>query len=188
VPAAARIAPLLLAAALAGCGNSRTPVPDVTRSADPTGWTSAQYPAAGVRVRLPRNWPLAPGTAPAVASATSGRATVALWRYPRTEPLPRTGAQLAAARRAVVSAARARDATLRVAAVRPTTVAGVPGVVITGAETIRGVRVRLRSTHLYAQGAEVVADAFAPPGEFSRLDRLVFRRVERSLRLGAPTG
>ena len=109
VPRAALIAALVPAVALAGCGNSRTPVPDVTRAIAPAGWTRADYPAAGLRVSLPRGWALASGTAPSVASATSGRATVALWRYPRTEPLPRTHVQLEGARRALVTAARGRD-------------------------------------------------------------------------------
>jgi len=46
-------------------------------------------------------------------------------------------------------------------------------VVVVGNETIRGVPLRVRSTHLYAQGGEVVADSFAPPRDFARLDPLV---------------
>jgi hypothetical protein len=160
----------------------------VTRAIAPTGWTRTDYPAAGLRVSLPRGWALAPGTAPSVASATSGRATVALWRYPRTEPLPGTRAQLAAARRALVSAARARDPGFRLADAHVTRIGGVPAVVLVGSETIRGVPLRVRSTHLYAQGGEVVADSFAPPRDFARLDPLVFRPVARSLRLRAAAG
>ena len=34
--------------------------------------------------------------------------------------------------------------------------------------------VRVRSSHVFAEGAEVVVDAYAPPGDFARLDEPVF--------------
>jgi hypothetical protein len=44
----------------------------------------------------------------------------------------------------------------------------------------------VRSTHLYAYGAELVVDAYAPPGEFARVDRRVFGPMLRSLRVQRP--
>ena len=44
----------------------------------------------------------------------------------------------------------------------------------------------MRSTHVYAFGAEVVIDAFAPPEVFGQVDREAFVPVVRSLRLASP--
>ncbi|MCA1690147.1 MAG: hypothetical protein LC720_06850 [Actinobacteria bacterium] len=56
-----------------------------------------------------------------------------------------------------------------------------------GLETIDGQRREVRSTHLYADGAEVVIDAYAPPDQFRTVDRGVFHPLLRGLRLAAPT-
>jgi hypothetical protein len=65
-------------------------------------------------------------------------------------------------------------------------VGGVPGVQLVGSERIGLARRRVRSTHLYAQRAELVVDAYAPAGEFEAVDRLAFRPLLRSLRLTSP--
>lgn len=171
-----------LAGAATACGNEPTPAPDVDRPRLPRRFMDQDI--AGVRYRLPTDWERTAAPRPGVEATTSGRAVVALWRYPRTEPLPRTDAELATARRELVKAARARDRTLRVAAARPTRIGGAPAVVLTGEGTIRGRRVRLRSTHVYAEGAEVVLDAYAPPADFPRLDARVFEPMARSVRVG----
>jgi hypothetical protein len=44
----------------------------------------------------------------------------------------------------------------------------------------------VRSTHLYAHGGELVVDAYAPPGEYAKVDRAVFGPLLRSLRLTRP--
>jgi hypothetical protein len=45
----------------------------------------------------------------------------------------------------------------------------------------------VRSTHLFDRGTEIVIDAYAPPGDFARVDRSVFQPLIRSVRLRAPT-
>jgi hypothetical protein len=182
-----RAAVVLAAAGLvAGCGNSRTPAPLVPPAASPVGKRTVVLEAAGVAFRRPANWPLGQGTAPLIGTVTSGRAAVVLWRYPRVEPLPQTGADLQRARRALTAAARARDRTLRVLSSRVVTVGGARGVQLVADERLGSSRRQVRSTHLYAQGAELAIDAYAPPGEFARVDRTVFAPLLRSLRIGPP--
>lgn len=169
---------------LAGCGNARTPVPDVTSTAAPGQSRPAAFPRQGVRFLAPSAWRLVPGTAPLVATVVSGRAQIAIWRYPRSEPLPRTRAQLAAARTALLGAARQRDPTFRARATRIARIGGAPAVVVRGSETVAGQPRVVRSTHVYADGAEVVVDAFAPAALFPRVDRAVFAPLAASLRVG----
>lgn len=183
--AAAALA-LGLAAALAGCGDARTPVPDVTTTAAPGQARSADFPKQGVRFEAPSLWRLVPGAAPLVATVVSGRATVAIWRYPRTEPLPRTHSQLVAARTALLGAAKQRDPTFKATATRITRVGGAPAVVVRGSETVGGQPRLVRSTHVYAAAAEVVVDAYAPPALFAGVDRAVFAPLSASLRVGRP--
>ncbi len=42
----------------------------------------------------------------------------------------------------------------------------------------------VRSTHVYAEGAEIVVDAFAPEKDFRRVDEQVFRPLLKSLKIG----
>ena len=58
---------------------------------------------------------------------------------------------------------------------------------IRGNETIDGQRRTVRSTHIYAGGAEIVVDATAPVNEFRRVDAQVFSPMLRSLRISRPT-
>lgn len=53
-------------------------------------------------------------------------------------------------------------------------------------ERIGLARRHVGSAHVYAQGAELVVDAFAPPGEFATVDRTMFQPLLRSLRLTRP--
>ena len=175
-----------VAIVLAGCGDARTPVPDVTTTAAPGQARPADFPKQGVRFEAPSLWRVVPGTAPLVATVVSGRATVAIWRYPRTERLPRTRAQLAAARTALLGAAKQRDPTFRATATRLERIGGAPAVVVRGSETIAGQPRLVRSTHVYAAAAEVVVDAYAPPALFASADRAVFAPLSASLRVGRP--
>jgi len=121
-----------------------------------------------------------------VATVTSGRATVAVWRFPRTEPLPRTAGDLRRARRGLLGAARARDPSFHSREARRRRVGRHRAIEVTGSGTIEGQPRALRSLHIYAYGGEVVVDALAPPGDFARVDREVFRPLMRSLRLMRP--
>jgi len=121
-----------------------------------------------------------------VATISSGEALVTIWRYPRTEILPATGAALRAARAQLVEIARSRDPRMTFSSTRTARIGGAPAIVLTGLELVSGVRRSVRSVHVYAHGAEVVFDAIAPPAAFAVVDRIVFRPVAASLRLTEP--
>jgi hypothetical protein len=175
-----------IVAVLAGCGNDRTPAPRVAAPAAPVGRRAVDFRSVGVAFDRPANWALNAGTAPQVAVVASGRAAVVMWRYPRAEPLPKNADDLGRARRALIAAARARDRSLRVLSSRTVAVGGARGVELVADERLGASRRQVRSTHLYAEGAELVVDALAPPAEFARVDRTVFRPLLRSLSITRP--
>jgi hypothetical protein len=175
-----------LAALMAGCGNARTQPPDVSVIGPSQGTVQARYPDEGIAFDAPKGWDLTGGQAPLVATVQTGRATVAIWRYPRTEPLPRTKAQLRQARDSLIIAAKARDATFRPIKAAVIRVNGAPAVQIRATETIAGQPRTVRSTHIYKHRSEVVVDAYAPAEDFRRADALAFRPVLRSLRISRP--
>jgi hypothetical protein len=175
-----------LAALTAGCGRERVEPPETVRPAAPARSVPAAFPDAGLFLDAPRNWPFRRGTAPLVASASSGTATIALWRYLRSEPLPRSEEALEAAQTALEDAAEARDGTFTLQSGRRTKVDGAPAIELVGTQTMAGRKRRVRSTHVYAKGAEVVLDEYAAPEDFERVDREVFRPVAASLRIDPP--
>ncbi len=171
---------------LAGCGNSRTRPPDLSVAAPAAGFTRQAFSSAGLTLRSPNGWALQPGSPPVVVAVRSGLAAVVVWRYPRTQPLPRTARALHLALRHLVAAVRARDATFRLASAAVVPVAHRGAIQLRGLETIDGQRREVRSTHVYAHGAELVIDAFAPPAQFRRVDRQVFHPLLRSVGVTAP--
>ncbi len=175
-----------LAALAVGCGNDRTPPPDVFTPGPPLGSNTQSYDTAGLGFEAPAGWSLAPGQAPLVATMATGRATVSVFRYPRTEPLPRDAASLDAAAEALVGAAKQRDPSFVEIKRARLRVDGRPAVVLRGTETVAGQPRTVRSTHVYAFGGEVVVDAIAPAADFARVDAEVFRPLVRSLELRAP--
>jgi hypothetical protein len=179
---------LALAAALslAACGNARTPVPDVTVPAAPRGERAVALEQAGVRFTAPANWAAIDPHDPLVGGIESSRASLAVWRYPRTEPLPADAAALRRVQGLLVERARARDGTFALTRARTVRLAGARAIELTGTETIGGRRLRVRSSHVFFATAEIVLDAFAPPADFPRVDRTVFRPALASLRLTAP--
>jgi hypothetical protein len=170
-------------AVIIGCGDTRARPPDPALPLKPRHMQTFAYPAAGVTFRAPSNWITTAGQAPLVATSSSGRATVAIWRYPRTEPLPSTPVALAAARDALVAAARARDPHLKVIRAKLTRWHGAEAISLAALELIAGRRRRVRSLHVFTLGEELVIDAYAPPSEFHDVDRLVFSPLGRSLRI-----
>lgn len=176
----------VLATLLAGCGSSRSSAPDLSRAALPGKTVAHRFPEAGVKLRAPKGWPVKEGSAPLVATISSGRASVAIWRYPRQELLPADKAALQAARKRLVKAVKKAEGDAHVAGSRLVKVGGAHGIQLRGREVIRGQARALRSTHLFSHGAEVVVDELAPPDGFPRVDRHVFRPLLRSLHLGAP--
>lgn len=171
---------------VAGCGNDATKAPDLKSPRPTIGFVAARYPAAGVSFDVPKDWTVTKGKAPLLATYTAGRVTIAVWRYPRTEPLPSASAELRAARDALVGAAKARDPSFKVTKAKGTRAAHQPAVVIIADETVAGQPRTVRSTHVYAEGGEVVVDAFAPPADYAKVEGPVFRRVVRTLRIVKP--
>ncbi len=169
-----------MATVLAGCGNSRTPVPNVLAPASPGGFRVLALPSAGITLRAPRSWTVTMSHAPLVAVMTSGLAVVALWRYPRTLPPP-SGTALEHARQALIAAARARDPGLEVLTAKTTTIAGKPAIELDVLDHVHGQARRVFSTHLFLARAELVLDEYAPPQLFAAVSRAVFMPVAQSL-------
>jgi hypothetical protein len=173
----------LVVPAVAACGNSRTPLPDLTTAATPHGVRSISYPRLGIKFNAPVNWTVASQTAPLVATVTSGAATVAVWRYQRAAPVPATSAALDHTRTALVRAVQARDPSLRLIRSTLGQLQGSPSIVLDAVEQISGHERRVRSIHLFRPGAEFVVDEYAPTNEFSKVDQVVFSPLRRSLTL-----
>ena len=178
---------LLLALLLSACGRERIAVPEGVRPATPRGVEVAAYPEFGVRYEAPGGWGLRKGPLPLLSTANSGSAMIAVWRYDRAEPLPRAPADLDAARNRLVEAIKIRDRTFEVASSRRTKVDGAPAIEVVGTGTIEGNRRRIRSTHVYAKGSEVIVDTYAAAGDFDRANRLAFQQVVDTLKIDPPS-
>jgi hypothetical protein len=173
-----------LAAAAAGCGGGSSS--DTTTAVATAAHADGAFPQAGVSFAPPSDWNVAAGRGHLVATAQAGQATVAVWRYPRSEKLPKSRLQLQAARDALVNASRRRDASFEQIKTAATTIAGQPAVQIRAREHIAGQPRTVRSTHIYAHGAEIVVDAYADAGSFRQVDAAVFRPLLRSLQVSLP--
>ena len=173
----------------AGCGNDRTPSPAVGLISAPKEFRATPFLADGVQFRSPANWRVVNGEGTQLATIAIGDAQVGLWRYERTEPLPETRDQLAAARQALVAQIESRDPTFKLTSTRLVLKPGFRGVEVVGSGTNLtngSVQRSMRSLHAYGHGMEVVMDAFAPPRQFARVDEQTFGPMSRSLRLSAP--
>ena len=113
----ARSAVLALGVALAACGNEPAPVPDVRTPENPRGERNLNLKAAGVQLDAPRNWDGIAPDGPLAGGVESRRATLAVWRYPRVEPLPATRGQLRRVRELLLERVRVRDPTFEPRAV-----------------------------------------------------------------------
>ncbi|MDX6664302.1 MAG: hypothetical protein QOG68_508 [Solirubrobacteraceae bacterium] len=178
----------LLAVVVAGCGSKAGKPPSVTTPRAAFGWVDQALPTQGLKFQRPSAWRYTPGTAPLLATMTSGLTTIALWRYPRNEPLPTTPTELTAATKALVAAAHLRDSTFKVIKAKGTRAAHQPAVVIVADETVAGQPRRVRSTHIYAAASEIVVDAFAPVDQYVKVESPIFRTLVRSIQITAPTG
>jgi hypothetical protein len=179
---------LLVAPALAACGNSRTPVPNLAQPVAPHGIRTLTYTNAGIALTAPANWAVAQQKPPEVATVNSGAAIVALWRYRRTAPVPATPAALAQTRAALISSARSSDPSLRVIGSQLGRLHGAPTIILDATERIAGHERRVRSIHMFGSGEEVVVDEYAPPDIFARVDPVVFSPLRRSLTLFPVSG
>lgn len=172
--------------ALAACGNDKTEPPDVTTPGRALGSVPTNIPEQGISFDAPGGWNVDRGQAPLVATVATGQATVAVWRYPRNERLPKSEAELEAAKDALLRAAKERDPTFEEIKSAATEIAGLPAVQIRARETISGQPRVVRSTHIYAFGAEVVVDAYSSADAFRRVDADVFRPLLRTLEVSRP--
>jgi hypothetical protein len=170
----------MVVAALAGCGS------DSSGTATTSAADAGRFPAQGLTFTPPADWSVDSGAGHLVATAQAGQATVAVWRYPRTETLPKSKVELQAARDALVKASKKRDVTFEQIKTAATQIAGQPAVQIRAREHIAGQPRTVRSTHIYAHGAEYVIDAYADADSFRAVDAQVFRPLLRSLRVSSP--
>jgi len=180
------LAPALVAAALAGCGNEKTKAPETKTPAPPKGNVDVAVPEAGVAFEAPASWRRQKGDAPLVYAVQTGQATLALWRYPREEQLPVTHTALQNAKEALVEQIRKRDKTFKVTRAKLLHVGPKRAVQVLGTGSIAGNRRTIRSTHIYTERAEFVVDAYAPPSVFDRVDRQVFAPLLDSLEISKP--
>jgi hypothetical protein len=174
-------------ALLAGCGSSKKDAPS-TNTVSTSGKTvPVSVPEAGVTFKAPSDWRRQKGKAPLVYAVQTGQATLALWRYPRSEQLPTTHAALSDAKLALVRQIRKRDPSFKVTKAKLLHVGSKRAVQVLGTGAIAGNRRTIRSTHIYTEKAEFVVDAYAPPTVFDRVDRQVFAPLLDSLEIAKPT-
>jgi hypothetical protein len=178
---------------LGGCGNSRTPVPDPSQPVQPSSFRTLRYSGSSVALGLkrswsiefgaPSNWSIVKRKPPVVTVVTSGAAVVALWRYGRKAPVPAGTEAYARVRQELIDVARNRDRSLQLISAKTVRVGSDPGIELDALESIGGQRRRVRSTHVFVAGAELVLDEYAPLAVFHSVDRAVFLPLKRSLRL-----
>ena len=173
---------------LAGCGSSKKSPPKTTTVTATGESVTVNVPEAGVTFKAPGGWRRQKGKPPLVYAVQTGQATLALWRYPRTEQLPTTHTALSDAKKALVKQIRRRDPTFKVTKAKLLHVGSKRAVQVLGTGAIAGNRRTIRSTHIYTEKAEFVVDAYAPPTVFDRVDRQVFAPVLDSLQIVKPQG
>jgi hypothetical protein len=175
---------LALVPAVAGCGNRRTQPPDVITPDAPQGTREVRL--KGVRFTAPFNWQDLPALGLRAGGIQSNTATVAVWRYPRSEPLPASSAALDEVEGLLVERVKRRDATFELRSSSTGRLAGARAIQLVGRQTIAGLPFGVRSAHVFAAGTEIVVDAYARPQDFAALDASVFRPLLRSLKLDRP--
>jgi hypothetical protein len=174
---------VLVLALPAGCGNEPTPAPDTRTPDAPRGTREVSLQGTGISFTAPFNWPDLQRQGLRVGGIQNKRATVAIWRYPRSEPLPASDGAVGEAQKRLVDRVRRRDPRFEV---RSSTIArrgGARAIEVVGRQTIGGLPFGVRSSHIFHAGDEIVVDAYAPPEDFDRVDRTVFEPLLDSLRL-----
>jgi hypothetical protein len=178
---------VLLACVAAGCGNDRTRPPETQAPDPPRGERVDRYPKAGIRFTSPFNWPQLQAQGLRIGGIQNRRATVAIWRYARSEPLPRTDAELETAERLLMERVKRRDPSFKLKQSRRLRRGGARAIELVGRQTAAGLPFEVRSSHVFYQGHEIVFDAYAPPEHFDRVDASVFVPLLESLRLSKPS-
>lgn len=176
-----------VAALASGCGNDPAEPPTVTTPSEAFGWLDLAMPTQGVKFQRPSAWRYTQGEPPLLGTISSGLVTISVWRYPREESLPESLEELTVATDALVAAARVRDPSFEVIKAKGTRAAHRPAVVIIGDETVDGQPRRVRSTHIYTDGAEFVIDAFAPADQFAQVEEPIVVEMIRTFEFFEPT-
>jgi hypothetical protein len=166
---------------VAGCGTQPLEPPDPLAVRQPGRPVEMRDPRTGLRFPAPANWTKRIRTNPGIFRIASGDADVSGWAYPRTERLPRTRAELATARDALVQLAKKRDPSFRLTSSRLTKVQGWPAIELRGTQTEFGKPTVTRSLHIFRAG-EYVIEALAPPKDFALTNDRVLQPLLRSLR------
>lgn len=178
---------LVAVALLGGCGNERTRPPDTRSPDEPVGTRIVRLRTAGVSFTAPVNWPDLKGLDPSmVAGLQNKRATIAVWRYPRSEPLPASRKALEEVQGLLVQRVKLKDASFVLDSALYPTRDDARSIELLGQQTIAGLPFKVRSAHVFSDSAEIVVDAFAPPEHFDRVDKSVFQPLLRSLKLFKP--
>jgi hypothetical protein len=138
-------------------------------------------PRTGLRFAAPLNWVKRIRANPGIFRVASGAADVSGWAYRRSERLPKTAAELAGARDALVAEAKKRNAGFRLSSSRITTVQGSPAIELRGSQRILGRSIETHSVHVYRVPDEYVFEALAPASSFAVADRKVLAPLIRSL-------
>lgn len=172
---------ILVALIAVGCGEQRKAAGNVAHADPPQG--SRATTVEGVSFDRPANWKDLDPAPPLAGGVRSKTATVAIWRYPRTEPLPKGDAALEQARTSLLDRVRQRNPTFAVRTSEVKDLAGKRGIELTGTQTVAGFTVDVRSAHVFKDGAEIVVDAYAPVPDFPRVDQSVFVPLIESLRV-----
>jgi hypothetical protein len=138
-------------------------------------------PRTGIRFAAPLNLVKRIRTNPGIFRIASGAADVSGWAYPRHEKLPRTRAELEAARDALIAEAKKRNGTFRLSSGRITAVKGSPAIELRGSQRILGRTIETHSIHVYRVPGEYVFEALAPRSSFATADRKVLAPLVQSL-------
>lgn len=180
------LAVLLACIGAAGCGNERTTPPETQVPDPPRGERVDRYPQAGIRYTAPANWPQITPQGLRVGGIQNKRATLAIWRYPRSEPLPDTAAELREVEQLLIERVKRRDPTFTLEKSTVRRRGGAQAIELLGRQTAAGLPYGVRSSHVYFAGHEIVLDAYAPPEYFRRVDASVFVPLLDSLKLAKP--
>jgi hypothetical protein len=138
-------------------------------------------PRTGLGFEAPLNWVKRIRSNPGIFRIASGAADVSGWAYPRTEKLPQTQAELAAARDALVKQAKQRNPSFTLTSSAITKVKGWPAIELRGTQQLLGRPIETHSIHVFRAG-EYVFEALAPHDAFRTADQKVLGPLVRSLR------
>jgi hypothetical protein len=167
---------------VAGCGTKPLAAPDPLHVRTPGRSVQLKDPRTGLRFAAPLNWIKRIRTNPGIFRIASGAADVSGWAYPRLgEKLPKTSAELATARDALVRQAQQRNSSFKLSSSAITRVHGWPAIDLRGTQRILGRSIETHSVHVFRAG-EYVFEALAPANAFATADRKVLEPLLHSLR------